>query len=209
MQGDPWQFFNDKLEHQFTDASIAAYVLFHGTHVGAQLFDGMTELGQAERLALHVYHDSNHVKLDRRDALGKGFLVVLFSREGEVDAKSVEYASTQLGGDGCRSGQPFFHGLSCGRDFAGGKLLNKIDSRSQPMKVTPTSTAPIKRIAKPIVAKHLRLDFADKGGPRAGNSLQAFCYVSDGQFGDESVDYIPAGVNATPSWTRWSNVSVK
>jgi hypothetical protein len=32
--------------------------------------------------------------------------------------------------------------------------------------------------------------------------------MSDGQFGDESVDYIPAGVNATPSWTRWSNVSV-
>ena len=179
-----------------------------GTYVGAHLFHGMTELGQAERLTLHVYHDTNHGKLDRGDALGKGFLVVLFSHEGEVNAKSVEYTSAQLGRDGCRSGQPFFHGLSCGWDFASGELFNKIDSGSQPVKVTPTSTAPIKGIAKPIITKHLRLDFTDKVGPRASNSLQALCYVSDGQFGDVSVDYIPAGVNATPSWTRWSHVSV-
>ena len=81
-------------------------------------------------------------------------------------------------------------------------MLDKIDNGSQPMKVTPTSTAPVKGIAKPIVAKHLRLDFANKVGPRASDSLQAFYYVSDGQFGDVSVDYIPAGDNATPSWTR-------
>jgi hypothetical protein len=49
----------------------------------------MAELGQAERLTFHEYHDPNHDKLDRRHTLGEGFLVGLFPREGEVNAKGV------------------------------------------------------------------------------------------------------------------------
>ena len=84
------------------------------------------------------------------------------------------------------------------------KLFNKVGNRSEPMKVTPASTAPVKGVAKPIVAEHLGLDFADKIGPRASNCLHALYCVSEGL--EALMNHIPAGVSATPSWTRWSHV---
>jgi hypothetical protein len=56
------------------------------------------------------------------------------------------------------------------------------------MKVTPSSTAPVKGVSKAILTKHLGLDFADKVGPRASYGLQALCDVSDSILEGLSVD---------------------
>src|SRR5258707_11524420 len=77
------------------------------------------------------------------------------------------------------------------------------------MEVAPASTAPVKRVAKAIVAEHLGLDFTDKVRPRAGYSLHALYCVSDKTWERCRWNTLPAGVSATPSWTRWSHGSVR
>jgi hypothetical protein len=49
------------------------------------------------------------------------------------------------------------------------------------MEVASTSTTPVKGVAKAVVAEHLRLNFANKVGPRASNSLHTLCCASDGK----------------------------
>jgi len=141
----------------------------------------MTEPSQAECLPLHEYHDTNHNKLGGRDTLCERFLVNFFPRKGKVHSKGVDHAGAQLGRDGCRLCQPGFHGLVRRRYSVCRKSLDKIDNRSQPTKVAPTSTAPVKGSTKAIVADYLGLDFVDEVGPGPNNRLQAFCYVSAGR----------------------------